>query len=141
MYKLHARISIYKNPTTINWQHTILHQSISGSRIICNQEVNFGMFVIDQIDPRGPRKDHASHRTTHSAWVRGWMFVHTNLVPRACDPWEGNEGSGISGKYLVLQGYSGSVYIILFRIITVRYNCVGMPLNFHYPTYPTLQRL
>jgi hypothetical protein len=27
----------------------------------------------DQIDPRGPRKGHASHRTTHSAWVRGWF--------------------------------------------------------------------
>ena len=26
-------------------QHTILHQSVSGSRIICSQEVNFGMFV------------------------------------------------------------------------------------------------
>jgi hypothetical protein len=26
---------------------------------------------IDQIDPRGPRKGHASHRTAHSAWVRG----------------------------------------------------------------------
>jgi hypothetical protein len=26
---------------------------------------------IDQINPRGPRKGHASHRTIHSAWVRG----------------------------------------------------------------------
>jgi hypothetical protein len=37
----------------------------------------FGLFTslsargIDQIDPRGSRKGHASHRTTHSAWVRG----------------------------------------------------------------------
>jgi hypothetical protein len=30
---------------------------------------------IDQIDPRGPRKGHASHRTTHSAWVRGWIYT------------------------------------------------------------------
>jgi hypothetical protein len=26
---------------------------------------------IDKINPRGPRKGRASHRTTHSAWVRG----------------------------------------------------------------------
>jgi hypothetical protein len=32
---------------------------------------------IDQIDPRGPRKGHASHRTTHSAWVRGWHSTTT----------------------------------------------------------------
>jgi hypothetical protein len=30
------------------------------------------------------------------------------------------------GKYLVLQGYSGSVYIILFRTITVHHNYFGM---------------
>jgi hypothetical protein len=29
---------------------------------------------IDQISPRGPRKGHASHRTIHSAWVRGSIF-------------------------------------------------------------------
>ena len=23
------------------------------------------------------------------------ISMHTNLVPRACDPWEGNKGSGI----------------------------------------------
>jgi hypothetical protein len=36
---------------------------------------------IDQIDPRGPGKGYASHRTTHSAWaysvawVRGWILT------------------------------------------------------------------
>jgi hypothetical protein len=29
------------------------------------------------------------------AWVRGCFSLCSNLVPRACDPWEGNEGSGI----------------------------------------------
>jgi hypothetical protein len=28
-----------------------------------------GTYMIDQINPRGPRKGRASHRTTHSAWA------------------------------------------------------------------------
>jgi hypothetical protein len=37
----------------------------------------------------------------------------------------------LDGKYLVLQGYSGSVYII-FAAIRVHYNCFGMLFKFLY---------
>ena len=39
---------------------------------------------IDQIDPHGPRKGHASHRTTHSAWVRGSEYL-VNVVSRGVE--------------------------------------------------------
>ena len=35
---------------------------------------------IDQINPRGARKGRASHRTTHSAWVRGCSLVDEGLI-------------------------------------------------------------
>jgi hypothetical protein len=38
-------------------------------------------YEIDQINPRGPRKGRASHRTTHSAWVRGWAeYIYIYIV-------------------------------------------------------------
>ena len=47
---------------------------------------------IDQINLRGPRKGRASHRTTHSAWVRGCSehldlftsvyYIYTNSFKR-----------------------------------------------------------
>ena len=35
---------------------------------------------MDQINPRGARKGRASHRTTHSAWVRGCSLVDEGLT-------------------------------------------------------------
>ena len=42
-----------------------------------------------------PRLFPLPRRVVERAWVRDWLPVRSNLVPRACDPWEGNEGSGI----------------------------------------------
>jgi hypothetical protein len=39
---------------------------------------------IDQINLRGPRKGRASHRTTHSAWVRGCIMIQKH------ENWEKN---------------------------------------------------
>ena len=47
--------------------------------LVCLRQLSARGTVFDQINPRGPRKGHASHRTTHSAWVRGRQIPGRNV--------------------------------------------------------------
>jgi hypothetical protein len=66
-FDLFVWVVFQTSKNTVYWVRSRNRNSLQKSKRFCQAPHN----EIDQIDPRGPRKGHASHRTTHSAWVRG----------------------------------------------------------------------
>ena len=76
---------------------------------------------IDQIDPRGQREGHASHRTTHSAWVRGsgrpFVFRFTFLkVARKFAPPANLPGKGPAEEVAQRLQKGHTLYFILLNV-------------------------